>query len=52
MNLQGDKIVKKEDSMLLSDPFEKLKLLLDQGEFELLEDEAEKIKEIDTVWCI
>lgn len=44
MNLQGDKIVKKEDSMLLSDPFEKLKLLLDQGEFELLEDEAEKNK--------
>lgn len=30
--------------MLLSDPFEKLKLLLDQGEFELLEDEAEKNK--------
>ena len=44
MNLQGDKIVKKEDSMLLSDPFEKLKLLLDQGEFELLEDEEEKNK--------
>ena len=44
MNLQGDKIVKKEDSMLLSDPFEKLKLLLDQGEFELLEDVAEKYK--------
>ena len=44
MNLQGDKIVKKEDSMFLSDPFEKLKLLLDQGEFELLEDEAEKNK--------
>ena len=44
MNLQGDKIVKKEDSMLLSDPFEKLKLLLEQGEFELLEDETEKNK--------
>ena len=44
MNLQGDRIVKKEDSMLLSDPFEKLKLLLDQGEFELLEDEEEKNK--------
>ena len=31
--------------MLLSDPFEKLKLLLEQGEFELLEDETGKKQE-------
>lgn len=37
--------MKKEDRVLLSDPFEKLKLLLEQGEFELLEDETGKKQE-------
>lgn len=39
MNKRGDKYEKQEE--ILADPVEKLKLLLEQGEFELLEEKTE-----------